>query len=48
MAKQKFEELELSNLLENCDHGIVHGVVTKLLPMKESATNRHYFYAQLS
>ena len=48
MAKQKFEELELSNLPENCDHGIVHGVVTELSPMKESATNRHYFHAQLS
>ena len=48
MAKRKFEELELSNLPENCDHGIVHGVVTELSLMKKSATNCHYFQAQLS
>ena len=48
MAKRKLEELDLSNLLEDCDHGIVHGVVTHLSPIKKSCTNRHYFQAQLS
>ena len=28
MRKQKFEELELSNLPEDCDQAFVHGVVT--------------------
>ena len=42
MRKQKFEELELSNLPEDCDQAIVHGVVTELLPIKESAKSRKY------
>ena len=37
MRQRKFEELELSNLIEDCDHTIVHGVVTELSPTKKSA-----------
>ena len=48
LGKRKFEELDLSNLPEDCDHGIVHGVVTELSTIKKSATNCQYFQAQLS
>ena len=48
MAKRKFRELDLSNLLDDCDHGIAHGVVTGLSPVNKNGTNRHYFQAELS
>jgi len=48
LTKHKFEELELSNLSESCKHAIVHGVVTELSPVKQSAKNCKYFQAQLS
>ena len=49
MRQRKLEELELSNLLEDCDLAIVHGVVTELSPIKKSAHEKFkYFQAQLS
>ena len=36
MRQRKFEELELSNLPEDGDQTIIHGVVTELSPIKKS------------
>ena len=43
LGKRKFEELVLSNLPEDCNHGIIHGLVIELSPIKKSDTNCHYF-----
>ena len=48
LTKHKFEELDLSNLPENCEHAVVHGVDSELSPVKQSTKNRKYFQAQLS
>ena len=38
----------MSNLTEDCEHAIVHEVVTELSPIKKSAKSYKYYQAELS
>jgi len=38
----------LSNLTEDCEHAIVHKVVTELSPIKKSAKSYKYYQDELS